>query len=191
MNKILFLTILAGIFCLSENASAQTLTPTPYLSGWNSDKKEIIIEPDSADSSMLIDVASISPEIITSVKELELFAKNIISQDSNIKFIKLASGSTEISYQYAGRFLGIIPAKIRAVVSVDNNYRVKVKFPWYRKFIKETAGMTLNDKESDLSKFQFYNFKNELQRQAWSLQLLSNILKNKNESGRGKDGNIK
>lgn len=161
------------------------------------DKEEIIILPERKTGPILVgnDVptlaATVSIDAIHDIDDFENFAENILSQDLSISRIKLASTSLELDYETPGKLFGVIPVKITAKAIMDNEYRVKVKFPWYAVFIKKAVGLKLKESESDLSKLQIAELKNELQKQAWSLQLLSSILKKHSDTASGIIQNMK
>ena len=159
--------------------------------GWNPDKKEIIVGPILAGNDPPVIEVVLDPTSITSLEELEAFAANLANQDSNIKLIKLTSESIELDYQYEGRLFGVFPIKAWTRAFIGNDNRVKLKNPWYDIFIKKSIKYELSDSESDLSKLQIQGLQNELQKQAWSLQLISNIMKTKHDTVKNSINNIR
>ena len=69
---------------------------------------------------------------VQSGQDLENFATGVLLKDENIKSVDIEESQTKVVYKVPAKFLGIFSASINSEVTVDNENRVKVKFPWYR-----------------------------------------------------------
>ena len=98
--------------------------------GWDPEKKKEFLATVKAHAEL------------KSGQDLENFARGILLKDENIESLESNDESVEIAYKMPAKFLGVVPASIRANTSVstrskstnttDTQARVKVKFPWYR-----------------------------------------------------------
>lgn len=97
-------------------------------SGHDLEDDEIEIDHDSAENaSTTVD----TPEHVTNNGELRSFLNHIIQEDDNIEDVHISSTTIETHYAMPAKFLWVIPLRLTAAVSVNNDGSVTVDYPWY------------------------------------------------------------
>jgi hypothetical protein len=147
------------------------------VSGWESQNEFIIIR-NAEDEGR----EPMSPLEIKDLVDLENYCRDILASDKNIKLIKVSPGVAQINYEYPAKIMGLVPVRAVARAFIDYNDAVEMKLPWYDMFLKKKPDLRLNQKESDLSKLRLDGLEMDIQKQAWSIQLLTNMLKKRSEA---------
>jgi|GEM_PF-3352137 len=63
--------------------------------------------------------------------ELRQFARAALQEDRNIENVHISSTTVRTEYPTRARFLGVVPANVKAQVDVNADGTVSVTFPWY------------------------------------------------------------
>lgn len=148
--------------------------------GWDPEMKEAIL--DAAPSSPL--------EVHNETDLAFLMTRAVIeSEDSLVENVTLNFEKITWEYKQQGTFLGFIPLSVPTTLEVsaepDSYGRIKVHLPWYSRFL----GKTLSDGElvqlwedqlasiGDDAQLANIDLQNQLQKQAQTLQMMSNVSK--------------
>lgn len=79
-------------------------------------------------------VPSISTNDVMRVKnqdDLDFFAKSIMASDDSISKVDIEDETITIYHKEPAKFLGFIPSRIDARISVNTDGDVAIKYPWY------------------------------------------------------------
>lgn len=66
------------------------------------------------------------------------YAERVAAIDKNVKKIVIDESGVQVNYRQPAKLFGFIPFSLTVSASVDNEGKVKVKFPWYTFFVKHT-----------------------------------------------------
>ncbi len=91
--------------------------------GWNPEKKEVTIDP----------------EDIKETKDLLDFIGATVVSDENIEKVAISPERIELEYAQPAKLFGFIPIDLTARVEMDDENKVKMKFPWYTFLTKNNA----------------------------------------------------
>lgn len=72
-----------------------------------------------------------SPASVSSNADLSAFIATTMKNDENLNEVQASSGSVAVTYKEQAKFLGFIPASIKATAIVDAAGNVTISRPWY------------------------------------------------------------
>lgn len=72
-----------------------------------------------------------SPASVSSNADLSAFIATTMKNDENLNEVQASSGSVAVTYKAPAKFLGFIPASIKAMAIVDATGNVTIARPWY------------------------------------------------------------
>lgn len=87
---------------------------------------------EASSASIDAESAELSADAVVTSEDLERYATSRMKRDAGIEHIEASSEGVSLAYRQKARFLGFIPASIRATAEVSGDGRVDVDYPWYR-----------------------------------------------------------
>jgi len=91
-----------------------------------------LTKEDAVGASLDAESAGLAASAVVSGDDLSVFATSQMKRDSNIENIDVSGKEVRMEYRKDARFLGFIPASIKATAEVESNGDVEIDYPWYR-----------------------------------------------------------
>ncbi|KKW13779.1 MAG: hypothetical protein UY54_C0028G0008, partial [Parcubacteria group bacterium GW2011_GWA2_50_10b] len=75
--------------------------------------------------------AAVSPKNVTTVSELESYARATVRSDALVDSMNFTDQRVEVKYREEGQLLALIPITYTVSVTAKADGTVEVKYPWY------------------------------------------------------------
>jgi hypothetical protein len=130
-------------------------------------------------------------------KKESIVGKVRAETDKNLELnsVEIAEDAVSVDYAAPAKLFGFIPMTARLHISTDANYRVKVKFPWYRFLIRtdyaDIAAETESVFQHNQTDLEFLKKQGTDGSQFRIFELLSNVLKTKHDTVKNSISNVR
>lgn len=91
-----------------------------------------LTQKEAASISIDAESAELGSASVSSGEDLSLYATSKMKRDANIESVDVSGDRVSVEYRRKARFLGFIPASIRANAEITSDGEVDIDYPWYR-----------------------------------------------------------